>query len=109
MVSLFELDDHPSLDGDPPGVMDGEGGPRRFAMGVPPDRDQEIREAVEDRGLVHEALGAVDEPDDLEDLLDPVQGAELRLKLGETVEPRLPSRLVALLDGEVLTDHPPLR
>ena len=81
-VLFFEFDDHPSLDRYPPGMVDGEGGPSGFALRVTPYGDQKVREAVEDGRLVHETLCTVDDPDDLKNLLDPVQRTELRLELG---------------------------
>ncbi len=83
------------LDGYPPGVVDRDGGSSGFALRVPPYGDQKVREAVEDRRLVHETLGAVDEPDDLEDLLYPIHGAEPLLELGQTVESSLSRCLVS--------------
>jgi hypothetical protein len=53
-----------------------------LTAGVSPEFSQEVRETVEYGRLIHEALRTVDETDDLEHLLYPIQGAGLLLKLG---------------------------
>jgi len=70
----------------------------------PPEFDDQVAEAVDNRGVVLEAGRAMDVTDDLQPLHDAVQVAELSLERREHRERGEPGRLVALLGRQVGAD-----
>ena len=80
-----------------------DGGPGRPAP-LAPQRDEEVRGAVDDLGELHELLGAGDHAEHLHDAPDPGQIAELGLDRGQHVERREPGRVVAVLLRELASD-----
>jgi hypothetical protein len=70
--------------------------------------DQEVRGAVHHPGRFGEAGGAVDVADEADGALDAAEIADDGLGHGEVVQGAQPSRLVALLDGEVRAELSPV-
>ena len=70
------------------------------------DLDHEIREAVDDLGLLAEALGGVDHAEDLDHPLDLVEAAEQGTRRAEEIDSHLARGLVAILHGQVPPDLP---
>src|SRR5215471_15692839 len=102
--ALLHLEDHLDLDGDAAGQL---GHPYRRAR-VPAllaeDLDHEIGEAVDDFGLLAEALGGVDHAQHLDDTLDLVEAAQQSARRAEKIDAHLARDLVAILRGEVAPD-----
>src|SRR5215475_12174856 len=102
--ALLHLEDHLDLDGDAARQF---GHPHRRAR-VPAllaeDLDHEIGEAVDDLGLLAEALGRVDHAQHLDDALDLVEAAQHGARRAEEVDTDLAGDLVAILRGEIAPD-----
>src|SRR5262250_2241928 len=102
--ALLHLEDHFDLDGDAAGQF---GHPHRRAR-VPTllaeDLDHEIGEAVDDLGLLAEALGRVDHAQHLDDALDLVETAQRGARRAEEIDADLARDLVAIFRGEIAPD-----
>src|SRR5215831_8683661 len=103
-LALLHLEDHLDLDGYAAGQLGHPHRRARVATLLAEDLDHEIGEAVDDLGLLAEALGRVDHAQHLDDALDLVEAAQLSARRAEEIDAHLARDLVAILRGEVAPD-----
>src|SRR5262245_55985459 len=101
---LLHLEDHLDLDGDAAGQLGHPHRRARVATLLAEDLDHEIGEAVDDLGLLAEALSRVDHAEHLDDALDLVETAQHGARRTEEIAAHLARDLVAILRVEVATD-----
>src|SRR5262249_29576841 len=102
--ALLHLEDHLDLDGDAAGQLGHPHRRARVATLLAEDLDHEIGEAVDDLGLLAEALGRVDHAQHLDDALDLVEAAQHGARRAEEIDAHLARDLVAILRGEIAPD-----